>query len=392
LTTTNGFVSESTVSGQRVTYEGSAGKGGEAGGALSGQIAFTAKVLQFEHPDGGFELPLDRLDVGLSAGGDVIFHDAATGWQIESDDERIWNDYFLRRSPRLRARVRELRARREGGRSLKYALCFLIAFVAVFFAGWLLAGAATGFIVGRIPLAWEEHLTDKVIAEHPKLFVIATNDAREAVVTQLVARIAAALPPAERHYQFRAAILDHYLVNAFALPGGRIFVFKGLLDHVQKPEELAGVLAHEMAHVTQRHGLRKLITARGPYYALRLFISNKQALLSAISAGSQLLVGQQYSRGMEHDADTIGWHYLIAANIDPRGMADFFRHQEAEDAADYIPQMLRSHPAASERIAWLDKLWDDSPHQTNFVSLPALTNAPLSPLQERLLRRFNRAQ
>jgi len=96
------------------------------------------------------------------------------------------------------------------------------------------------------PVAWEEHLTDRSIAEHPKLFVADTNDARITVVTQLVApwrRPAAGGAP----LSFRATLIDRLWSNAFALPGGRIFVFKGLLDRVQKPEELAGVLAHEMA-------------------------------------------------------------------------------------------------------------------------------------------------
>ena len=253
----------------------------------------------------------------------------------------------------------------------------------------MLVKAAANSLTNHAPVAWEEHLTDKVIAEHPKLFIIETNDARIGVVTQLVARLAAALPPAERRYQFRAALIDRPVVNAFALPGGRIFVFTGLLDRVQKPEELAGVLAHEMAHVTQRHGLRKLIAGGGPYYVLRLFVSDQQGVLSVISAGSQLLVNQYYSRDVEREADTIGWHYLMTANIDPRGLADFFQLQtEGEAAATIIPEMFRSHPANSERIASLNRLWEKSERKSGFVQLPAMTNAPLTSLQERLLRSF----
>ena len=205
-----------------------------------------------------------------------------------------------------------------------------------------------------------------------------------------MARIAAALPPEGRKFQFRASIIDRFEPNAFALPGGRIFVFTGLLDRVQKPEELAGVLAHEMAHVTHRHGLRKLISAGGPYYVLRLFVSDKQGVLSVVSAGSQLLVGQAYSRDVEREADAAGWHYLLAANIDPRGLVDFFQLLTEGENADFIPEMLRSHPATRERIAALNKLWQTTPHPTNFVSLPAFTNPPPSPAAEQIRRMFNR--
>jgi predicted Zn-dependent protease len=110
--------------------------------------------------------------------------------------------------------------------------------------------------------------------------------------------------------------------------------------------------------------------------------------LSAISAGSQLLVNQYYSRDVEREADTIGWHYLMAANIDPRGLADFFQLETEGEASTTIPEMFRSHPATSERIASLNRLWEKSERKSGFVQLPAMTNAPLTSLQERLLRSF----
>jgi beta-barrel assembly-enhancing protease len=377
------------VSAQRLKYEGCAYQTDNENGAVAGRIAFTSNFIEFEHADGVFELPLEHLDPELGAAGGAIFHDSASDWHIESADERVWDDYFLQRNPQLRIRIRDLRARHEGGRTLKFALYFLALFGVIFFVAWAVVAAATRFAIKQTPVTWEEHLTDAVIAEHTNLFVIDTNDVHLPVVTQLVARIAAALPPEDRHYQFRVVVLDHYVVNAFAMPGGRIFVFKGLLYSTEQPEELAGVLAHEMAHVTHRHGLHKLIAAKGPYYALRLFIGKQEGLLSDISSASQLLVGLQYSRSMERDADATGWHYLAAADIDPRGMANFFRHQQHRPDEDYIPELFRTHPATSERIAALDKLWADSPHPTNFVTLPAITNADRLD-DERLERMFRK--
>jgi Zn-dependent protease with chaperone function len=371
-----------------VNYDGFAFRDGEEEQALSGRFRFTLVNLQFEHADGTLELPLSRLILDQNSVGNLVFHDAGTDWWIESADGRILNDNYLLRQMHLRVQARALRERREGNRSLKYALIFLAGFAGVFFIGWLLAKAAANSLVNHAPIVWEEHLADQVVTEYPKLFVVATNDPREGMVTQLVACIAAALPPADRRYQFRVAILDNYIVNACALPGGRMYVFRGLLDRVPTPEELAGVLAHEMAHVTQRHGLRQFIAAKGPYYTLRLFLGKREGLLSAISSGSQLLVGLQYSRGMEQDADRIGWHYLMAANIDPRGLAAFFHEPMAMHAENNIPELFRSHPATSERIAYLNRLWEKSERKSGFVQLPAMTNAPLTDLQERVLRSF----
>ena len=352
-----------------VNYEGLAFQEGEEEQALPGHLQFTLNDLRFNHAGGDLALPLSGLILDENSAGNLVFHDAETGWWIESADRRILHDVFLFRQTHLRTQARELHARQESTRSLKYALIFLIGFAAIFSAGWLLAKGATNVLVNHSPVAWEEQLTDKVMAEHPKIFVIETNDARTIMVTQLVARIAATLPAAEQRYQFRAFLIDRREPNAFALPGGRIFVFTGLLDRVQRPEDLAGVLAHEMAHVTQRHGLRKLIAAGGPYYILRLFVSAQQQVLSTISAGSQLMVNQYYSRDIERDADTIGWHYLMAANIDPRGLAGFFQLLTEGENADYLPQMFRSHPATSERIASLNRLWEKSGRKTGFADL-----------------------
>jgi len=359
------------VSSLLVNYQGFAFQEGEEEQALPGHLQFTLNDLRFKHADGDLALPLSRVTLDENSAGNVVFHDAGTGWWIESADRRILNDIFLLRQAHLRTRARALRERRESNRSLKFALIFLLGFSVIFSVCWLLVKGAANVLVNHAPIAWEEQLTDKVIAEHPKIFVIETNDERTAMVTQLVARIAAALPPADQRYQFRAVLIDRREPNAFALPGGRIFVFTGLLDRVQRPEELAGVLAHEMAHVTQRHGLRKLVAGSGPYYVLRLFVSDQQEVLSTISAGSQMMVSQYYSRDIEREADTLGWHYLMAANIDPRGLADFFQLlTEGENAAS-IPQMFRSHPATSERIASLNRLWEKSDRKTGFVDLSA---------------------
>jgi Zn-dependent protease with chaperone function len=364
------------VSTLLVSYNGFAFREGEEEQALAGRLQFTLIYLRFEHDAGVLELPLTRLTLDQNSAGNLVFYDAETGWWIESADRRILNDIILLRQTQLRAQAREVRNQQESSRSLKYALYFLIGFVVIFLTGWLLLKGATHVLVNHAPLAWEEKLTDQVIAEHPKIFVVDTNDSRAMMVTQLVARIAAALPPGEQRYQFRAFILDRREPNAFALPGGRIFVFTGLLDRVQRPEDLAGVLAHEMAHVTHRHGLRKLIAGSGPYYVLHLFISDQQEVLSTISAGSQLLVSQYYSRDVEREADTAGWHYLMAANIDPRGLAGFFQLLTEGENADYIPQMFRSHPATSERIASLNRLWENSDRKTGFVDLSAEFKKP----------------
>ena len=363
------------MSAPLISYDGFAFREGEE--AQPGRIKITLNHLEFEMAAGTLRLPLPHVGLDQNDAGNLVFQDVESGWRVESADRRILRDWFLLRQTHLRAQARAVRVQHESSRSLKYALMFLIIFAAIFTAGWLVVRAATNQLVAHAPIAWEEKLTDKVIKEYPRIFILETNDPRICMVTQIVARIAAALPPAERQYQFRAYLIDRPEANAFALPGGRIFVFTGLLDRIQRPEELAGVLAHEMAHVTHRHGLHKLIVAGGPYYVLKLFVSDQQEVLSVISAGSQLLVTQSYSREIESEADRAGWHYLLNANIDPRGLADFFQLlTEKEAHNDFIPKMLQSHPATDARLAALNQLWARSERKTGFVDLSAELKKP----------------
>jgi beta-barrel assembly-enhancing protease len=377
LTTAGAFVRRRTVSTPLISYNGFAALEGDDDPAQPGRIQFTLYHLEFEYASGTVQLPLARLTLDQNDAGNLVFHDAETGWRIESADRRILKDMFLLRQSHLRIQAREVRVEQESHRSLKYALTFLIAFAVIFSGVWLLVKVATNQLVARAPVAWEEKLTDEVVTNYPRIFILETNDPRATMVTQLVARIAAALPAKDRQYQFRTFLIDRREPNAFAMPGGRIFVFTGLLDRIQRPEELAGVLAHEMAHVTRRHGLHKLIVAGGPYYVLRLFVSDDQQVLSAISAGSQMLVAQSYSRGVESEADHLGWHYLMAANIDPRGLAGFFQLlTEGENNSQLIPEMFRSHPATEERLESLNQLWTKSERKTGFVDLSAEFHLP----------------
>src|SRR5207247_7384925 len=132
-------------------------------------------------------------------------------------------------------------------------------------------------------------------------------------------------------------------------------------------------LAHEMAHVTRRHGLRKIITTTGPYYVLKVFVSDKSGFLSLISHGSQLLVRQSFSRDLEREADEAGWHYLEAENIDPRGLADFLRKLMADRLTQTLEktqlQMLRDHPPTTQRAEHLDQLWKQAKKKHGFAKL-----------------------
>jgi predicted Zn-dependent protease len=172
--------------------------------------------------------------------------------------------------------------------------------------------------------------------------------------------------------QFQFHIMDAKFPNAFALPGGHIVVTTALLD-MADDTELVGVIAHESAHITQRHFARKIISSAGPLLICGVFLHSGSGLFNLLSAGSGLIIAQGFSQEYEFEADAVGWKYLAKANIDPRGMISLFRkfkaYEEKEKMDDSLPLAFQSHPALDKRIARLEVKWKHLPNHSGFIEL-----------------------
>ena len=171
--------------------------------------------------------------------------------------------------------------------------------------------------------------------------------------------------------KYRFYLMEEELPNAFAVPGGHIVVTQGLLKLVERPEDIAGVIAHELAHVTQRHSLRQTVSSAGPYFLCRLFLRGNGGLMGVLAGSSQLLVCQSFSQEFEYEADDVGWGYLVAARIDPRGLAEMLRRLEEEverlKLGDSVPQAFSSHPATAKRIRRLEEKWQKLRDKSGFI-------------------------
>jgi predicted Zn-dependent protease len=141
-------------------------------------------------------------------------------------------------------------------------------------------------------------------------------------------------------------------VNAFALPGGHIVVYTGLLDRMHEPGELAALLAHEGSHVQLRHSMRNVMRdlAGGAFVAL--VVGDISALAALVAEHADDLRGLAYSRGLESEADAVGMERLAANGVDPQGMIALLGllEREAHDMPEGLA-FLSSHPLSKERIA-----------------------------------------
>lgn len=143
------------------------------------------------------------------------------------------------------------------------------------------------------------------------------------------------------------------VVNAVAMPGGHIYVFSGLLRAVDSEAELAGVLAHEIAHVAERHVVAQLVTAMGIQAIRALALGDEGGELARVVADFATMGALgAFSRTAEREADTLGIRTLVAAGWDPRGYATFFEKLGATAARpDLVTRFASTHPDPAERAA-----------------------------------------
>lgn len=175
--------------------------------------------------------------------------------------------------------------------------------------------------------------------------------------------------------EFVFFVVDDPSINAFAMPGGNIGVHTGLILTAQSESELASVVGHEIAHVTQDH-IARMVAAQSQSYwptmaALALALlaarSNPNVAGAAIASTQAYSVQSQlnYSRDYEREADRLGYDMLTRAQFDPRGMSTFFgRMQRASRFYDSsAPAYLRTHPITSERISDMEARSEAAPYQ-----------------------------
>jgi hypothetical protein len=141
--------------------------------------------------------------------------------------------------------------------------------------------------------------------------------------------------------------------NAFALPDDSIIVTDDLIERAEHPDEIAGVIAHEIAHIEHNHIMKNVIKQMGAGIFFDVVFGGAGAG-QVIAIASVNLAGLRFSRDDEADADSRGIDYLEAAGIDPGRLATFFERIERyadKQGAGHIPSMLSSHPASAERAA-----------------------------------------
>lgn len=166
-------------------------------------------------------------------------------------------------------------------------------------------------------------------------------------------------------FSFTFSVVNDSGINAFATPGGYVYVYSGLIRNTENESQLAGVLAHEIAHVKARH-IAKLMEKQTKLGIAALagmlagaFLGGKEggAAIASLSMATAASLSLKYSRENEEEADLLGMNYLVRAGYDGHGMLDFLKiMRQYEFYSNIVPSYFLTHPGTGDRIRYLDGL------------------------------------
>lgn len=287
--------------------------------------------------------------------------------------------------------------------------------IAICFTALILIGALYLFMVapfiaekaaGLIPQKAEIKLGEKM-TEH----LFATMDFDEEKSETLTAFFEST--GFKSSYPIKLYVEESSMVNAFAVPGGQIVVFQGIIDQMDTWEELAGLLGHELAHVEEQHSLKGMCRNLSTYFVFSAMTGDVSGVSAVLLEKCLMLKDLSNSRSAEREADQIGFEYLLDQNINPKGMVDLFKGMHGADldieevinssidslgqdlnsisdstsmdkgvlsnsnkeklkrGTNKLAKMLSTHPATDERIDYLNQAlqkYEDKEFPKNLVA------------------------
>lgn len=233
-----------------------------------------------------------------------------------------------------------------------YKRIYVMAFVAALALG---CGSGSGGVLGGgtggLSLQDEWQLGNQMAAQVEQQYKLVRDPQALQYVRSVGEKIHAQTEMANLPFDFE--IVDDPAINAFSLPGGHVYVNTGLIGAASKADELAGVIAHEVAHVTSRHVVKQIVAQQQINTIGAIVLGQNpgglQTLLAQVVAGGAMA---RFSRGDEKEADDKGLDSMARAGYDPHGMLDMFVRLQQEDKSrpGTVDRFFADHPMTQDRI------------------------------------------
>jgi len=328
-------------------------------GRKSGSLVIDSSEIAFHYDDKCASLPLDNLDISLGGSGNrlVYFKNPSNpDWVFYSSDQTIINNKYLVHDRACAECIKKIKTKKlfNAGSVLAFLLCAVLFAISCYYGLRIAADVAAQ----NVPPKYEAEAGDKLfkLVTMDKSFV--DSPELKASLSKITAPLVKAVENDEHKFKFH--IVEDSTLNAFALPGGNVVINSGLLLKADSAEEVAGVIAHEICHVTQRHHIRGLVNQVGVVLIVQTMFGDASALIATISRFGGDMSTLKNSREFENEADNEAWELLRRANISQKGMISFFeklknQRTEFEEGIEKTFDFMSTHPNTVDRIKVLQK-------------------------------------
>lgn len=346
------------------------------GGKKGGKLSLDRLHLIFSNENDIVRVPISSvtLERGGAANALIYFKSSSfPDWIFYTSDKTILKEPEWLNNQQTKAFVSKIKS----NKIINYAIVFsIIGLVIASFASlYVFKGVLVKYMASKIPVSYEKEMGDKMfpLAVGGKKIIEDSllNSYLDVITIPLQASVN------DSNFKFKYYIVEASELNAFALPGGHVVIHSGLILSADSYEELAGVLAHELSHVTLRHHARGLINNLGVMALLGGIVGDGGDLFATVLYGGAQLSLLKHSRDLEEESDKQGWEYLLKAGINPQGMISFFQKLEKEHEADSLVKeaetmmsFMSTHPETAARIKVLEQ------------KLAATENMQFTPIKE----------
>ncbi len=268
----------------------------------------------------------------------------------------------------IRARCPKLTKARNGGLktwslTAAAAVAVIAACVAFVWFGIPLvaepvARALPKSVVNDLGKAVEDQMIERFSKNKPKDQAVCSASGAQKTLERIVAEFSTTVAAGDDAPRVTSLIvINSKIANAFALPGGRMVIFSGLLDLAKEPNSLIGVLAHEYAHIKEQHATRLMISNLGMATILSFALGDVSGGAVVASIG-QMALGAAYSREMEEEADQIGVQLMSDLAYDVKPMIPLLKELSRKKPGNPMFELINTHPGIEHRIKELEKQGD----------------------------------
>lgn len=337
------------------TYEGTALHESFPRGRKSGIIEINDVDIIFKEEEKKIQsFPIRNTNISQGGTGNryvYLNHPDRNGWTFYTDDKSILKHPAFGRDQNHQQSVRKIKNnRRLLWLSVQGIVGVLLSLIILFF---VFRRQIVESVAMSVPVSWEQEIS-------PGMLEAATAGkkvVKDPKILEELAKITNPLVNAveDKDFKFSFTIVEDPTLNAFALPGGAVVIHSGLIMEADHVNEVAGVLAHEISHVTRRHHVRGMVDKLGFFVLLRALIGDVAGIGAELAVYGAALESLKYSRDYELEADESGWNLMLKANLNPTGMIDFFEKLEHEHGdIPGVASFMSTHPATGDRISILE--------------------------------------